>query len=212
MKTTLKDLRTADACTERYTALRKGLGKNYGDSTPITMTQILDLNGLDDCLWAISHTQNGRGDKLVRLFACDCAERALPIFEKTSPNDTRPRDCIAVARRFANGEATDQERAAAGAAAGAAARDAAGAAARDAARDAAWAAAGAAAWDAAWAAAWAAAWDAAWAAAGAAAWAAAGDAARDAEIQWQTTRLRELLMPTAVSEPYGLDMLPEVQS
>ena len=196
MKTTLKDLRTADACTERYTALRKGLGKNYGDSTPITMTQILDLNGLDDCLWAISHTQNGRGDKLVRLFACDCAERALPIFEKASPNDTRPRDCIAVARRFANGEATDQERAAA--------------------RDAAWAAAGDAAWDAAGAAAraaaWAAAWDAARAAARAAAWDAARAAAWAAEIQWQTTRLRELLMPTAVSEPYGLDMLPEVQS
>ena len=77
----------------------------------------------------------------LRLFAADCAERVLPIFEKRSPNDDRPRKAIEVARRFARGEATKEERAAAGDAAG----------------------------DAAWAAAWAAAWDAAGEAAGEAA-------------------------------------------
>jgi len=157
-------------------------------------------------LWKVGVTTNAN----LRLFACDVAEDVLPYFEKVLPNDRRPHEAIAVARRFANGHATAQERAAAGdaawdaarAAAGDAAWDAAGAAAwsaaraaawdaaraaaRDAARDAAWdaagAAAGAAAWDAAGAAAWSAAGDAAWAAA----WAAARDAAWSAA--WDAAR------------------------
>jgi hypothetical protein len=137
-------------------------------------------------------------ERTARLFACDCAERVLPIFEREYPNDKRPRNAIETvlpifereypndkrprnaietARRYANGEATDEELAAA--------------------RDAVWAAAWAAAWDAARAAArdaaWAAARDAAWAAARDAARDAAWDAARDAEREWQTSRLVELL-------------------
>ena len=77
-------------------------------------------------------------DRTARLFACDCAERVLPIFERERPDDERPREAIAVARRFANGEATHEELAAAWAPARAAAWDAA----RDAAFDAARAAAG----------------------------------------------------------------------
>ena len=128
-------------------------------------------------------------ERSARLFACDCAERVLPIFEKEYPDDKRPREAIRVARLFARGEAT------------AAAWDAARAAAWDAARAAAWAAAWAAAGDAARAAAWAAAGDAAWAAAGDAAWAAAGAAAGDAawaaagdaEKKWQRRRLMAYL-------------------
>ena len=91
----------------------------------------------------------------LRLFACGCAERVLPIFERERPGDARPRAAIETARRYANGEATREETAAAGDAAWDAARAAAGAA------------AGGAAWDAAW--------DAAFAAAGGAARAAARD-------------------------------------
>jgi hypothetical protein len=108
-------------------------------------------------------------DRIARLFACDCAERVLPIYEKDYPDDKRPRHAVETARLYAEGKATQKARAAAGAAAG----DAAGSAARDAAG----AAAGAAARDAAW--------DAAGDAAGAAARAAAGAA----ETKWQTQRL-----------------------
>ena len=66
-------------------------------------------------------------ERTARLFACDCAERALPIIAKSMPDEDRPRRAIEAARRYANGQATDEE------------WDAA----RDAARD--------AAWDAAWA-------------------------------------------------------------
>ena len=110
----------------------------------------------------------GWNERTVRLFACDCAEHVLPLFERWWPNDTRPRNCILLARRYADGQTTRQELAAAWAAAG------------DAARAAAWAAAG----DAARAAARAAAGDAARAAAG------------DAELEWQTTTLLQYVEGT----------------
>ena len=101
-------------------------------------------------------------DRILRLFAADCAEAVLPIFERQYPGDLRLRQVIIAARQYADGEIG----AAAWAVARDAAWDAAGDAARAVARDAAWAAAKAVAWavarDAAWAAAWAAAWDAAW--------------------------------------------------
>ena len=45
----------------------------------------------------------------LRLFACDCAEDVLHVFEEKYPDDNRPRQAIEVARRFANGEATREE-------------------------------------------------------------------------------------------------------
>ena len=107
-------------------------------------------------------------ERTARLFAADCAEQVLHLFEREHSDDKRPRLAIEAARRFANGEIDRVDLAAAWAAAWAAASDAAGAAAWDAASDAAWAAARAA-WDAARDAAWDAARDAAWAAARAAA-------------------------------------------
>ena len=78
-------------------------------------------------------------DRTARLFAADCAERALKKYW-TDKSDERPMKAVQAARDFANGKIA--------------------AAARDAARDAAWDAARAAAGDAAMAAARAAAWDA----------------------------------------------------
>ena len=112
-------------------------------------------------------------ERTQRLFACDCADRVLPIFERKYPDDARPRLSIETARRYAAGESTKEKLTAAWYAA----------------RAAAWGAA----WDAASAAASDAASDAAWYAARAAAWGAARAAAWDAERQWQTQRLMEYL-------------------
>ena len=64
---------------------------------------------------------NTINDRTLRLFAADCAERVLPIFEAAYPNDDRPRQAIEVARRYANGDATSAHLAAAAWAAWAAA-------------------------------------------------------------------------------------------
>ncbi len=108
----------------------------------------------------------GYNARTLRLYACRVAEDVLPLYEAEHPEDDRPRHAIETARRYAEGEVTLGELAAASDAALAATRDAALAATRDAAL--------AAARDAALAAAWAVAWDAAWDAASA--WAVAARA------------------------------------
>ncbi len=125
-------------------------------------------------------------ERECRLFACDVAEEALHLAKVEDPRSWK---AIEVSRKFADGQATDKDLAAA----------------RDAARAAAWDAAWAAAWDAAWAAArdaaWAAArdaaraaaWDAARAAARDAAWDAARDAAWDAARDAQTKRFNSVI-------------------
>lgn len=41
--------------------------------------------------------------RALALWAADCAERALPLFEARAPTDTRPREAIEGARVFARG-------------------------------------------------------------------------------------------------------------
>ncbi|MBX3086940.1 MAG: hypothetical protein KF742_00505 [Cryobacterium sp.] len=42
--------------------------------------------------------------RIVAIWAADCAERVLPLFEAEAPADCRPRDAIARARAFGRGE------------------------------------------------------------------------------------------------------------
>lgn len=107
---------------------------------------------------------DGWNERTARLFAIDCAARALNHEKRAGRTpDRRSYEALKVARRFADGNATSVELAAA--------------------RDAVWAVS-AAARDAAWAAASAAAW---------AAQAAAQAAASAAERKWQAKRLFEYL-------------------
>ena len=110
----------------------------------------IDILNVKDCppqdrLWVVLRKEF-LSDRDLRLFAVWCARKALAI--PGCENEVCSNTCD-VAERYANGEATKEELAAARAAAWAAAW----AAARAAARDAAWAAARDAAMDAAWAAA-----------------------------------------------------------
>ena len=146
MFTTLNKIKAHRACEPRYKHLLECLGKTQADDEPLSIRTILEHNGVYDAIWALRAIEGH--DKEIRLFACDCAESVLHMFEKHYPNDDRPRKAIDVARKYANGEASINELNTAS----------------DAARAAAWGAARAAAWAAAWAAAEAAPRDAAWAA------------------------------------------------
>ena len=145
----------------------------------------LDVLDVKDCpaadrLWVVLR-EECVSSRTLRLFAVWCARQALALVDNP---DQRSVAACDTAERFANGEATERElaaaRAAAWDAAWAAARDAAWAAASAAAGAAASAAAGAAAWAAASAAAWDVAWDVA-------------DAARDVARAAQIDILREML-------------------
>ena len=76
-------------------------------------------------------------EKTARLFAADCAEHVLHIYEKQYPDDYKPRKAIQAASDFANGLISKKELAAAWSAAWSAARSAAWSAAWSAARNAA---------------------------------------------------------------------------
>ena len=142
--TTLKQLRAAGACIEGYNKLVRSMqGKEFsradenrdsyirfGYKQPINLLYVLESNGLDDALWALR--ASNATDRDCRMFAVTCARSVQHLM-----TDQRSIDALDVAERFANGDASPEERAAAW----------------DVARD--------AAWDAAWAAAWAAARDAA---------------------------------------------------
>lgn len=142
---TLDALRKASACYEGYNKLVRSLqGQPFTEEdedrnsyihfkhdAEIPLVDVLNSNGLDDAIWALRCVSGA--DRDIRLFAVWCARQVEHLMQ-----DQRSKDALDVAERFANGEATEEERAAARAAAG------------DAARSAAWAAARAAEWAAAW--------------------------------------------------------------
>jgi hypothetical protein len=186
---TIADIRNWNPCYDPSRHLPEGWSGTVAD---ILRHQTIPPH---DKLWVVCR-EDLIDAKTLRLFAVWCAKQVEHLM-----TDERSITALVVAEKFAHGEATKLELAAARAAAWAAAWDAAG----DAARAAAWAAAGAAVWDAARAAAGAAVWDAAWvaaraavwdaarAAAGAAVWDAAEDAARDAARAAQVKQLLKMV-------------------
>ena len=157
----------------------------------------LDVLDVKDCpaadrLWVVLR-EECVSSRTLRLFAVWCARQALALVDNP---DQRSVAACDTAERFANGEATERELAAAWAAARDAAWAAAWDVAWDVARDAAWDVASTAARDAAWAAAWAAARAVAWDVARDVAWDVArdvADAARDVARAAQIDILREML-------------------
>ena len=122
------------------------MGKTKADDEPLSIATIIDSNGLDDAIWCLRAVEGY--DREIRLFAVWCARQVQHLLK-----DQRSLDALYVAERYANGEATEDELAAALDAvevAGAWSAANAAMAARAAARDAALAVA---AWAAAWSAA-----------------------------------------------------------
>ena len=130
--TTLNEIREYSPCSAGWSKLLKSLGKTHSDDEPLALEHILDSNGLDDALWALRAVKGH--DKDLRLFACQCARLALPVFEEKYPEDDRPRKAIETAEEFALGQIDEDELEKAARAAAYAAYAAAYAAARAAAR------------------------------------------------------------------------------
>ena len=137
--TTLNKIREHSPCQDGWIKLNKTLGKEYGGDTAVKFSQIVQSNGIVDALWCL-RSICPEHKKEVCLYAVDCAERVLPIYENKYPNDSRVRDCINATKRYLNNEISLEElrvfrRAADAAAADAYAADAYAAAAADAADD-----------------------------------------------------------------------------
>jgi hypothetical protein len=124
MKTTLNRIRACSPCESGWKKLLSNLGKTKADDEPLAITTILDSNSLDDALWCLRSVDGFQSE--IRLYAVDCARSVRHLM-----NDPRSIAAIDVAERHANGNATDSELAAAGAAAWDVAWGAARAAARE---------------------------------------------------------------------------------
>ena len=155
----LNEIREQSPCKQGWEKLLKSK-KNTHRNEQFPLSDIIDSNGLNDTLWCLR--VRPEHSNLWRKYAVWCARQVEHLM-----TDERSKDALNIAWRHSEGEATDEELAAA----------------EDAAEDAARAAWDAAAW-AAWDAAARAAWDAAWA---------AGDAARAAARAEQENKLREIL-------------------
>lgn len=66
----------------------------------------MDYLQLDGIMVDLAVKMNNRQQ---RLFACDCAEHVLPIFESCYPGDDRPREFIEIMRQSASRELADNE-------------------------------------------------------------------------------------------------------
>ncbi len=130
MKTTLNKIREHSPCSSGWTKLLATLNKTKSDDENVSFLTILESNGLDDALWCLRSTPEYNRDS--RLFAVWCARQMQHLM-----TDECSINALNVAERHADGNATDNELAAAWDAARDAARDAAWDAAWDAARDAA---------------------------------------------------------------------------
>ena len=134
MRTTLNQIRAHLPCHDGWWRLLRGLNKTQPDDETLWIDTVLEHNGLDDALWCLRAVENC--DREIRLFGVWCARRVQHHMA-----DARSVAALDVAERFARGEASDAEVAAARTAAGAAALWAAArAAAAAAASTAAWAA------------------------------------------------------------------------
>ena len=143
-ETTFAKLHEAGACKGRYKHLARALGgiTRYGRNTPITLAQIVEHNGLDDAEWALDERAVDLDDDacaVLRLYAADCADRAL-LRERAAGREPDARSWAAVeaARAYAGKEIGEVTLGAAKAAAWDAARATAWDAARAAARATAW--------------------------------------------------------------------------
>ena len=149
LTTTLNRIKACDPCDYGWQAGLQAAGKTEPDDEPINYEAILDAVGLEKALWCCRAEKQHAN--LWRRYAVWRARQVQHLM-----TDERSIAALDVAERHANGEATDEELAAAEAAAMAAARAATRAAARAGAKMAAWAATRAAARAGAMAAAWAA--------------------------------------------------------
>jgi len=95
--TTLNEIREYEPCPKGWNRLLAYLGKTSADDEPLSYATILEGNGLKDAIWAL----RTRPDlHQIALFAADCAESVLHVFERDHPDDDRPRKAIEAARVY----------------------------------------------------------------------------------------------------------------
>lgn len=81
-----------------------------GGATEFTALDVLKRDDITekDRLWVVLRPQL-IDKRLLRIFACDCAWRVLPVYEACYPGDERPRVAIETARQHVDSEETEEK-------------------------------------------------------------------------------------------------------
>ena len=104
--TTLNAIRNHALPPSSWSKLLRHLGKKTADDEPLPLVTVLDSNGLDFALWCCRCLPEYH--RLWRLFAVYCVRRVQHLM-----TDPRSVAVIDVAEKYANGQATRDELAAA---------------------------------------------------------------------------------------------------
>ena len=102
---------TRDDIVKVYPSAHYWSKVHYDNNNQVSLESILETNGLED---AVRSAQAIGNDKLLRMFACRCAESVVSQFEKKFPGDNRPRKAIEAAREFIHGKISELALATAG--------------------------------------------------------------------------------------------------
>lgn len=100
--TTLNRIRANSPCENGWRKLLAGLGKTEADDEPLPYARIVEINGLEDALWACRAEPQYK--KEWRLFAVWCARQSLKY-----TGDWRAVAAVCIAERYAHGMATDNQ-------------------------------------------------------------------------------------------------------
>ena len=118
MITTLNEIESQPRYRSIWDKLLLGLGKTKADDEPLNLMQILEVNGIDDAVWALCCFDY----KDYCLFNADVAESVLHIYEQENTSQA-PRKAINAIRDWHDGKISDERLAAASYAASCASYD-----------------------------------------------------------------------------------------
>lgn len=88
--------------------LRNSLGPDWPADRELPLSRILEASGVVDTLYFGPVAVDGH-ERAMRLFACSCARRVLPFFERACPGKDWPRQAIEAAEQYVRGELTESE-------------------------------------------------------------------------------------------------------
>lgn len=116
LETSFALLREKGALLRGYLILIRALGgiEQYGLTTPIAISKIVETNSFHDALWAfraVHPDQRKECETIARQLSCDCADIIIPQYEAMNGNGTDRvlGQTIDAARALASGYISTQE-------------------------------------------------------------------------------------------------------
>jgi hypothetical protein len=101
MKTTLNRIKQFNPCDYGWEKLKTYLGPNFPIDREFPVSEAVKSNGISHTFWLLRRIMEPEALKKLSVeFAGDCAERVLPVYEATYPDNLDPREALEAARKW----------------------------------------------------------------------------------------------------------------